>query len=89
MITRAWFRRKGSKARCREVRRVIHGYIDGELEEGFEEKIAEHLEDCRRCGLAADVYTRIKESLQAHPPTVDNDAIERLREFGSNLGDDP
>ena len=71
-----------------EVGRVINGWLDGEVEPEFAARVAEHLEDCRRCGLSADVYSRIKESLQSRPPTVDADAVERLREFGSKLADD-
>ena len=87
MITRSRFRRS-SRARCMEVRRVINGFVDGQVEEGFAAKIAEHLEDCRRCGLDAEVYANIKRSLQSKPPTIDDEAIDRLREFGSKLAGD-
>ncbi len=88
MISRSWTHRSSSLARCREVRRVINAFVDGQVEEEFTAKIAEHLEDCRRCGLAAEVYANIKQSLQSTPPTVDHDAIERLREFGSDIARD-
>jgi anti-sigma factor RsiW len=71
-----------------EVRRVINGFVDGQVEEGFAAKIAEHLEDCRRCGLDAEVYANIKQSLQSKPPTIDDEAMDRLREFGSKLAGD-
>jgi anti-sigma factor RsiW len=87
LITRSRFRRRTSAARCREVKRVINAWIDGEVEEDFAEKIADHLEDCRRCGLAVDIYGRIKESLKSHPPEIDDEAIARLREFGRSLAD--
>ena len=88
MITRSRFRRPSSEARCREVKRVINAWVDGEVEEDFAQKIADHLEDCRRCGLAVDIYTRIKESLQSRPPEIDDEAVARLREFGRSLADD-
>ena len=88
MIARSRFRRSSSRARCMEVRRVISGFIDGEVDDDFAAKIAEHLEDCRDCGLSADVYADIKRSLRSEPPTVDNEAIERLREFGSEIAGD-
>ena len=71
-----------------EVRRVINGFVDNQLEDGFAAKIAEHLDECRRCGLSAEVYADIKQSLQSKPPTIDDAAIERLREFGSELAGD-
>lgn len=88
MIARSRFRRRSSDARCREVKRVINAWVDGEVEEDFAQKIADHLEDCRRCGLAADVYSRIKESLQARPAGIDEEAVARLREFGRSLDED-
>ncbi len=85
MISRSRFRRSSSRARCREVRKLIGGFIDGEVDQDLAAKIAEHLDDCRRCGLDAGVYTRVKQSLQARPPMVDDDAVARLREFGSDI----
>ena len=88
MIARSRFRRSSSRARCMEVRRVINGFVDGQVNDGFAAKIAEHLEDCRRCGLSAEVYAKIKQSLQSRPPTIDEETIERLRQFGSELAGD-
>jgi hypothetical protein len=53
--------------------------------------LAAHLEDCRRCGLEADTYERIKHSLADHQPSVPADSLARLREFGSRIarGDEP
>ncbi|NIR39979.1 MAG: hypothetical protein GWN79_20905, partial [Actinobacteria bacterium] len=61
MITRSRFRRHGAEASCREVGRALQHYLDGNVAEDFAEKIADHLEDCRRCGLEVETYTRIKE----------------------------
>lgn len=33
----------------------------------IDELIAEHLEQCRRCGLRADTYRAIKKALRARP----------------------
>ena len=88
MIARSRFHRSSSRARCMEVRRVISGFVDGEVDADFAAKIAEHLEDCRDCGLSADVYADIKRSLRSEPPTIDDEAITRLREFGSDIAGD-
>ncbi|GIU89782.1 MAG: hypothetical protein KatS3mg010_0881 [Acidimicrobiia bacterium] len=53
-------------------------------------RIAAHLEACRRCGLEAETYERIKSTLAAQRPEMPADSVERLREFGERLirGDD-
>lgn len=87
MTSRSWYRRSSSEASCREVGRALQSYLDGDVEEGFAAKISDHLEDCRRCGLEAEVYTRIKETLGTNRTDVDADTISRLREFGSSLAE--
>ncbi|MGH9114482.1 MAG: zf-HC2 domain-containing protein [Acidimicrobiales bacterium] len=87
---RLW-RKAGSRVRCLATMRVLQSYLDGALDEVSARRVAAHLEDCRRCGLEADLYHEIKASLheQGHP--VDPRAIERLRHFGEQLarGDPP
>jgi predicted anti-sigma-YlaC factor YlaD len=75
---------------CREVGRILQGYLDGDLDEARVAKVTEHLEHCRRCGMEADAYARIKESLARvgregliHPE--DRLSIERLRRFADSL----
>lgn len=88
MITRSRWHRRKARARCLEVWRVLTAFVDGEVEEDYALKIAEHLDDCRRCGMKAEAYSRIKESLQARPPRLDPEAVARLREFGAELTGD-
>jgi len=85
MITRRWYRPQSKEANCREVGQVLQNYLDGNVEAGFAEKIEAHLEKCRDCGLERDTYQQIKSSLARQSPSVDSEAIDRLREFGSKL----
>jgi anti-sigma factor RsiW len=71
-------------ARCLRVARALQRYLDGQTAGTTTERIAEHLEQCRRCGLQADTYRAIKKSLRAGPDAaVDPDALARLREFSA------
>ena len=75
---------------CREVGRILQTYLDGELDRSKVAKVTAHLEHCRRCGMEADAYARIKDSLARvgrngliHPE--DQLSIERLRRFADSL----
>ncbi len=85
MITRSRFRRNRPTVSCREVGKVLQSYLDGDVEPDFAAKIADHIEACRDCGLEAETYQRIIDSLAGHRPTVDDAALDRLREFGESL----
>ena len=62
------------------------GYLDGELDDADAPLVQAHLDACRRCGLEASAYDRIKAALaQPMPEEVDPEAIERLRSFGERL----
>lgn len=78
---------------CRQVGAVIQSFLDAELDDASVGRVAEHLEDCRRCGLAADVYLEIKASLGRDAPAVPEESLTRLEEFARRLaagsGDDP
>ncbi|MGH8300117.1 MAG: anti-sigma factor family protein [Steroidobacteraceae bacterium] len=74
-----------SRLRCLATMRVLQSYLDGTLDEVSTRRVAAHLEDCRRCGLEAEVYEQIKASLGQQDQPVDPRAIERLRQFGEQL----
>lgn len=74
-----------SRMRCMTTMRVLQTYLDGALDEVAARRVAEHLEDCRRCGLEAEVYEEIKTALGEQDRTVDPRAIERLRRFAEQL----
>lgn len=70
---------------CRQVGKVLQGYLDGEIDPHTAGRVAEHLEACRRCGLESEVYERLKSSLSRCAPTVEAAPLERLRSFGDQL----
>ena len=76
---------------CGEVGEWLQRYLDGDLDDRRSERLAAHLDDCRRCGLEADTYERIKRSLTDHQLSVPADSLARLREFGARIarGDEP
>jgi predicted anti-sigma-YlaC factor YlaD len=73
---------------CREVGKLLQRYLDGDTEQHTTARIAEHLEDCRRCGLEADIYREIKASLARQAPTLPETTLARLRRFGERLATD-
>lgn len=77
-----WARRR---LMCPEVGRLLSRYLDGEIDELKAQRIARHLEDCRRCGMKAETYTAIKQSLRARGASIPPDTIDRLRAFGERL----
>ena len=72
---------------CAAVAARMDEYLDAELDAATSRRVAEHLEDCRRCGLEAETYQRIKDSLAEERPALDADAVARLRAFGQRLID--
>lgn len=76
---------------CHEVGALLQHYLDGHIDPDRARRIEAHLEECRRCGMEAEAYERIKSTLAAHRPEVPPDSVERLREFGERLarGEEP
>jgi anti-sigma factor RsiW len=70
---------------CREVGKVLQHYLDGHVDDLTADKVAQHLEDCRRCGLELTVYQEIKASLATQSPVLSDPAVLRLRRFGEQL----
>ncbi|MEJ7800011.1 MAG: zf-HC2 domain-containing protein, partial [Ilumatobacter sp.] len=66
-------------------------YLDGHIDPDRARRIEAHLDECRRCGMEADTYERIKSTLAAQRPEVPAEAVDRLREFGERLarGEEP
>lgn len=80
--------------RCRQVARVLQGYLDGEVDPNTAHLVHDHLEACRRCGLEASTYRAIKTAIPiaattAAPVTVDPQAVDRLRRFAEDLSRSP
>lgn len=81
-------RSASSPLRCWRVLRVVQAYLDGETDETTARRVAEHLEDCTRCGLEADTFRAIKRVIAGHerPST---DTVRQLRQFWEHLLESP
>ena len=74
-----------SQMSCRQVGKVLQTYLDAELDNDTACKVAAHLEDCRRCGLEAETYEALKQSLCRGPAGSADEPVARLRDFGERL----
>lgn len=70
---------------CLQTRRHLQRFLDGELDATLVARIALHLQDCRACGLEADVYEEIKTSVRRHAAAPSTGALERLSAFAATL----
>ena len=93
---RAWIRKLLGRTptaamTCHQVGEVLQQYLDGTIDAERAERIEEHLEACRRCGLEAETYERIKATLAEQRAEIPEESVERLRAFGERLarGEDP
>jgi Putative zinc-finger len=53
--------------RCREVRPYLSAYVDGELDEGLQERIEAHLASCQACSRQVESYRAIEGLLSSLP----------------------
>lgn len=78
--------RPGDTLSCPEVGRLLQRFLDDELADEVEiELLADHLEECKRCGLEAETYQKIKDALANRRTPVPQESVDRLREFGERL----
>ena len=83
---RALLRRRRRPINCRQVAAVLQTYLDGELVDApMNDKVFDHLEECRDCGLEAETYEAIKLSLATNGK-ASADVLARLEEFVNRLG---
>ncbi len=79
-------------AECRHVGPELQAYLDGAVDDATRERVARHIEACRRCGREAQVYTQIKAALARQGGATDPEAVQRLQAFAAQLaghGDHP
>ena len=76
---------------CHQVGEVLQQYLDGHIDAERTSRIEAHLEACRRCGMEAETYARIKATLATQRSDVPEESVDRLREFGERLarGEEP
>jgi hypothetical protein len=80
--------RAGERLTCPEVGRLLQRFLDDELASEHEiDALVRHLDDCKRCGLEAETYRKIKDSLEQRRVDVAPEAVARLREFGERLAE--
>lgn len=91
LIMRLLGRKMPGSMSCHQVGEVLQQYLDGYIDEDRSSRIEEHLEECRRCGLEAEAYERIKSTLSSQRAELPADSVARLREFGVRLarGEEP
>lgn len=82
--------RPGVVVRCARLSSTLQPYLDGEITDPDHVRaMAEHLEECRRCGLEAETYTTLKVALAARAPGRTDDgtraALSRLQVFAQSL----
>lgn len=70
--------RRGRQRRCREVRRVLQSYLDGELHPVDAIAVADHLDVCSSCCLGAGDYRLLKRVLARLRTEVDHRQLVRL-----------
>jgi anti-sigma factor RsiW len=81
--------RARDRIECMRVRPLLQSFLDGELDDRQRQRVAAHLEACRRCGLAAATYEALKRRLSGFGEPADADAVARLTEFVDRLADEP
>lgn len=73
---------------CLELGRHLQEYLDGDLDDERARRLGAHLDECRRCGMEAHTYQRIKATLAARGTgPLPDDAIARLTQFARRLTD--
>ncbi len=73
--------------RCFRTSRVLQSYLDGEADDLTAARVADHLEECRRCYLRARTYRAITLALRSGSRNVDDLALRRLRAFSHSMAD--
>jgi anti-sigma factor RsiW len=81
-------RRARDLIECMRIGRHVQAFVDGELDDGQRQRVAAHLDACRRCGLAESTYQALKRRLHGYGQPADTDAVARLERFIDSLADD-
>jgi anti-sigma factor RsiW len=73
---------------CTRVLIKLQRYLDGEIDQRTSAKILTHLETCDRCGLKAEAYAIIKNSLEKRRSVESAEVdpmVARLQSFATDL----
>ncbi len=69
---------------CARVAKVLQAYLDGEADEDTAAAVSAHLETCRHCGLEAQAFASLKDSLK-RSTAPDRATRIRLQEFAERV----
>lgn len=72
---------------CRQVRRTLQAFLDGEVTPDRAEVVAAHLESCIRCAVEAEILERVIAALRRLRPDLDLAAHTRLIDAVDRIGD--
>lgn len=70
---------------CRQVRKVINLFLDGELPATKHHLVAEHLEVCDMCGIEAAKVEAVIDGLRALRQPVNALVVARLDAFAARI----
>ena len=84
MRIRARFFGRRARLSCHQVGQLLQTHLDGELDAERTKQVADHLDDCLRCGLEAETYRAIRAALVRRAP-VDAEPLARLHDFSTRL----
>ncbi len=83
------FKRGDEDPDCHEVRGLSSDYIDGELDQASEERLARHLEWCGPCNAFISTLRTTVSMLRSLPKREASDSFrERVRQSVKSEGDD-
>lgn len=77
--------RRDRELDCRQVRRLVQRFLDGEVDERTARRIADHLERCGPCGLDAATYRALKAALAQLRVPLDPSLVGRLERWVEDL----
>ncbi len=72
---------RARKLTCHQVGKVLQAYLDGEVPDATSRQVELHLRACRRCGMEAATYERMRSAFAERRPEMDDETVARLRQF--------
>lgn len=72
---------------CRKAMANLQYFLDGHADAPTTDAVGAHLDTCRECGLEAEVYRQIKNTLR-RKGDADPEVLARLRSFANDLCED-
>lgn len=73
---------------CHRTRQVLQSWLDGELGHHDAARVAAHLDLCEHCGIEADLFQQVKDSLASLRAPADPSVVARLEGFAEAIAGD-